>query len=737
MKSLPGFDTQSIESPESLIGFEQYWLILRRRWLPASVTFGAVLLIATLYAFLATPIYQAEGMLRFKKRDATTSLTDVGRDIGQLAPLVEQGNPLDTEAVVLRSNPIVQKTINTLDLKNDKGASLKPREFKKQLSVSNVQGADVLQVSYKDPNPQTAAAVVNTLIGIYLKNGRGANRAEAVETRKFIEKQLPGTEARTRQAEVAVRDFKEKNNVVDLAQESTSAVEAITDLENQVTQAEAELAKANAQTEELQKKAGMNSQAAISASSLSQSPAVQKALEELQEVERELAVQRTRYQDSHPIIADLKDRQATLKSLLKGRVGQVVGGQKQQSSAKLQIGEQKQNLIDGLVNSEVTRLGIARQVSALSKAKAAYEKRIDNIPKLEQELRELERRREAAQSTYEALLNKLQEARIAENETVNNARIIEAALVPEQPAAPRKSLLLVTGGLLGLLLSIATALILEARDKSLRSVEVAREIFGLPLLGVVPVLKEAKKIPLLNGGSGRSSLEMNGSSLAAPVNPRFRMLQASLGFLANDKDLKIVVVTSSVPKEGKSTVSANLAASMAQQGRRVLLVDGDMHHPAQHQTWELPNDLGLGNILTNQVNFKDAVQRIQANLDVLTTGATSSNPAALFNSQLMTSLVEHFSSTYDFVIVDTPPLMVGDDALVLGKMADGVLLVVQPEVVDQDSAMLAKGFLELSGLRILGLVINGVMREHKSYSYPHTGNKLLTSAVGNGSNPLS
>lgn len=735
MKSLSGFDTQSMESTESLIGFEQYWLILRRRWLPASVTFGAILLIAGLYAVLATPIYQAEGMLRFKKRDATTSLTDVGREIGQLAPLVEQGNPLDTEAVVLGSNPIMQKTIDALDLKNNKGASLKSREFEKQLSVSNVQGADVLQVAYKDPDPKKAAAVVNTLMGIYLTNGRGANRAEAVETRSFIEKQLPGTEARTRQAEVAVRDFKEKNNVVDLEQESTSAVAAITDLENQVTQAEAELAKANAQTEELQRKAGMNSQAAISASSLSQSPAVQKALEELQEVERELAVQRTRYRDSHPTIADLKDRQATLKSLLKGRVGQVVGGQKQQSSAKLQIGEQKQNLIDGLVNSEVTRLGLARQVSALSKAHAAYEKRIDNIPKLEQELRELERRREAAQSTYEALLSKLQEARISENETVNNARIIEAALVPEKPAAPRKSLLLVTGGLLGLLLSVATALILEARDKSLRSVEVAREIFGLPLLGVVPVLKEAKKIPLLNGGSGRSSLEMNGSSLAAPVNPRFRMLQASLGFLASDKDLKIVVVTSSVPKEGKSTVSANLAASMAQQGRRVLLVDGDMHHPAQHQTWELPNDVGLGNILTNQVNFKDAVQRIQANLDVLTTGATSSNPAALFNSQLMSSLVEHFSNTYDFVIVDTPPLMVGDDALVLGKMADGVLLVVQPEVVDHDSAMLAKGFLELSGLNILGLVINGVVREHKPYSYPHTGNKLLTSAAGNGSNP--
>ena len=734
MKSLPGFDTQSVESPESLIGFEQYWLILRRRWLPASVTFGAILLIAGLYAVLATPIYQAEGMLRFKKRDTTTSLTDVGRNIGQLAPLVEQGNPLDTEAVVLRSNPIVQKTINTLDLKNNKGISLKSEEFKKQLSVSNVQGADILQVSYKDPNPQTAAAVVNTLMSIYLTNGRGANRAEAVETRKFIEKQLPGAEARTRQTEVAVRDFKEANNVVDLQQESTSAVEAITDLENQVTQAEAELANANAQSEELQKKAGMNSQAAISASSLSQSPGVQKALEELQEVERELAVQRTRYQDNHPIIADLKDRQASLKSLLKGRVGQVVGGQKQQSSAKLQIGEQKQNLIDGLVNSEVTRLGLDRQVSALSKAKAAYEKRIDNIPKLEQELRELERRREAAQSTYEALLSKLQEARIAENETVNNARIIEAALVPEKPAAPRKSLLLVTGGLLGLLLSIATALILEARDKSLRSVEVAREIFGLPLLGVVPAMKEAKKIPLLNGGAGRSTLEMNGTP-AAPVNPRFRMLQASLGFLASDKDLKIVVVTSSVPKEGKSTVSANLAASMAHQGRRVLLVDGDMHHPAQHQTWELPNDVGLGNILTNQVDFKDAVQRIQANLDVLTTGITSSNPAALFNSQLMTSLVEHFAKNYDFVIVDTPPLMVGDDALVLGKMADGVLLVVQPEIVDHDSAALAKGFLELSGLRILGLVINGVMREHKSYGYPHTGNKLLTSAAGNGSNP--
>jgi capsular exopolysaccharide synthesis family protein len=197
----------------------------------------------------------------------------------------------------------------------------------------------------------------------------------------------------------------------------------------------------------------------------------------------------------------------------------------------------------------------------------------------------------------------------------------------------------------------------------------------------------------------------------------YRMLQANLKFLSSDKTLKVIVVTSSVSKEGKSTVSANLAAAIAQLGRRVLLVDADMYHPSQHHLWELTNAAGLSDVIVHQADFRAVVEGVMANLDVLPTGVIPPNPLALLDSKRMASLVEYFSENYDFVIIDAPPLVIAADALTLGKMTDGVLFVARPEVVERGSAAAAKESLERSGQNVLGLVINGVILENESDSY--------------------
>jgi capsular exopolysaccharide synthesis family protein len=195
------------------------------------------------------------------------------------------------------------------------------------------------------------------------------------------------------------------------------------------------------------------------------------------------------------------------------------------------------------------------------------------------------------------------------------------------------------------------------------------------------------------------------------------MLQANLKFLSSDKELKAIVVTSSVPREGKSEVSANLAAAMVQVGRRVLLVDADMRHPSQHHIWELTNSVGLSNILVGEAELNAALQEVMPGLDVLTAGVIPPNPVALLDSKRMASLIETFSKKYDFVIVDTPPLAGIADAPILGKMADGILLVVRPRVVDSANAKAAKEFLARSGQNVLGLVANGVIIKNEPDSY--------------------
>lgn len=716
MKSAEQNYVSSIEPTD--IDFQQYWFIVKRRWLPATGAFGLVLILSGLGALLQKPVYQAEGKILFKS-DETPVLTGLKTEARNFTPLMQQGNPLKTESEVILSKPLLRKTIDTINIKDERGNLVSEELVKSQLEVKNVSGTDVLQITYNSTNPEEAAVVVNQLMIVYLENNTSINRSEAVAARKFIARELPATEAAVSRAETALRRFKEENQVVVLDQEAKSAVEAVAGLDKQITEAQASLAGINAQSVALRKKVGLSSQQATNVSSLSQSPAVQEALKELQLVEGRLAIGRTRYQEAHPVVADLKRREVSLKTLLERRIGQVLEGQKQPSSKNLQVGELKQRLTSELVNSEVERLGLANQIATLSNKQSTYKLRLNVLPRLEQDQRELQRRLEAAQATYENLLNKLQEVQVAENQNIGNARIIEPAVVPTIPSTSKKIIAIVLGGvLLGVLFAGATIVFLEMRDRSIKTAKEARELFGYTLLGAIPLFRTFQKSIPRDLDPEQYALKIPvRDSPRSPISELYRMLQANLRFLSSDKELKVIAVTSSVPQEGKSTVSANLAAAMAQLGRRVLLVDADMRHPSQHHIWELTNEVGLSNVIVGQAELKMAVKEVMPNLNVLTAGVTPPNPVALLDSERMASLIEHFSENYDFVIIDTPPLVLAADALILGKMTDGTLLVTRPGIVDISSATSARESLERTQLNVLGLVVNGVIPENESDSY--------------------
>jgi polysaccharide biosynthesis transport protein len=177
------------------------------------------------------------------------------------------------------------------------------------------------------------------------------------------------------------------------------------------------------------------------------------------------------------------------------------------------------------------------------------------------------------------------------------------------------------------------------------------------------------------------------------------------------------VVTSSVAKEGKSEVIANLAMSMAQAGRRILLIDADLRSPSQHHIWDLLNVEGLSNVIVEQIPVERVIQSVAPNLDVLSAGVIPPNPLALLDSKRMESLVAGLAQKYDSILFDAPPLAGTADVAALGQLADGVLFVVRPGVVDAASAEAAKEFLAHSGQNVLGMVINGVNIKIEPDSY--------------------
>ena len=448
--------------------------------------------------------------------------------------------------------------------------------------------------------------------------------------------------------------------------------------------------------------------------SLNQAAGVQDVLKEVQQVESQLASRRTVLTNTHPEIVALESKYSALKRLLQDRIRQTVGNNGQ-LNGRLQEGELKQQLAGELVNLESTSLGLTNQLAVLSELQTSYKKRLESLPKLEQQQRELERKVEAAQSTYSLLLKKLQETRIAENQNIGNASEVSKALVPKEPvSSPLINYL--SASLLGMLVSLATMYILESQDKSIKTIEEAKELTGLTLLGVIPDFSKPKKSIF-----DKHETEVAYPTLMvrdaprSPISEAFRMLRANLKFMSADKELKVIVVTSSVPQEGKSTVAANLATSMAQMERRVLLIDGDLHRPSQHHIWELPNAQGLSNVIVGQVEVMAAIKKGMDNLDVLTCGAVPPSPASLLDSKRMASLIESFRSYYDYVIIDAPSLNLAADAATLGQMADGVLLVLRPGVVDSVNAAFACEMLEKSGQNVLGQVVNGVVPNNERH----------------------
>jgi capsular exopolysaccharide synthesis family protein len=705
------------------IDLQKYWLILKRNWLLGTVVWAIVVVLAILSASSKVPIYEASGKLRFKKQNATSALvTDAGEKLGKLDTLNSKDTPLDTEAEVIRSAPIVNQTIAALKLKDEKGKPIIYDDFVKSLKVGTIRGTDILSISYKSRRPEEAKKIVNRLMDVYIKNNILSNRSEAAAAREFINEQLPKVEENLRKAESDLRTFKEKNKIVDLDQESKASVAAIESLKQQINQTQIEIEKITGRTTDLKKKMGMTADEALANNALNQSVAVQQVYAKLKQVEDQLAIDRTRFLEDNPSIINLKTKKASLEALLKERQQEVLGQGKAIPYVSIQKKEEgggklQETLTETLVGSEAEQKALMNQLSSLLVVKKSYERRFNSLPKLQQIQQDLERKIDAAQANYKLLLKNQGEVRLAENQNVGNAEIVSHAVTPEF-ASSTKKVTIVAGIVVGGMLYIVTAFGLELTDRSIKTTKEVRNIFRYTLLGMIP--SSRKKVSFTGLKTEWKAPEHQVRDLPnSTISETYRMLQANLGFLSPDEDLKVIVVTSSVPKEGKSTVSTNLAVAIAQLGKRVLLIDADLHHPQQHHIWQLTNEVGLSEAIVGQVELKKAVKQVMPHLDVLPSGVIPPNSLALLDSKRMNSLIEDFSKTYDFVIVDTPPLLLVADALTLSKRSDGILLLARPGVIDKFSANAAKELLEQSGQKVLGLVVNGVIVENEPDSYFH------------------
>lgn len=698
----------SSDLPVEEIDLYNYWLILRRRWKSVISIFLLTVSASFLYAMREETTYMAEAKLIFKS-DRATSLTGLGEALGRVESLTFQDNPLNTQVEIILSYPILDTVIQNLTLTDEDGQLIDPTELAEKLSVQPIPGTDIVSIAYQANDPKVAALVPNAIADVFIQENVQQNRAEATAARDFISQQLPQTEAALNQAETNLRQFKEKNQIVVLSEEASALVGAAFQLQNQINTVEAQIANLNSIVESYQAQLSIDdTQRAVVLAALSQSTGVQNALQDLQTVEQEIAANRALFTENSQAIVRLNTRRSNLESILRQRVGEVVSDRTFDGLTNLQIGDLQVSLIEEIVSLNAQKLGLQNQIDTLDQQMSRYNQRMLDLPSLERQQSQLERNLAVAQQTYQTLLSRFQELQVAESQNIGTARLISPAIVRDKPIPSSKKFLLVVGVVVGGLLGIASAFILDLLDGSIKTVKQAKEIFGYPALGVIPsISNEEKKLLSFQKNSDIPSLITRDLSFSM-ASEAYQILQVNLTFSDVGSSSKIIIVGSSTKQEGRSMVAANLAFSLSKTGNKVLLIDADFRSPIQHVIWDINNEKGLKNAVIDREEVDQIAQIVAPGLSVLPTGDCPSNPMVLLGSKHMASILPQLEHRYHYVIVDSPPLTGTADASVLAQLADGLLLVTRIGTIETSIAKQVKDMLVQSKIKVLGLVINDI-----------------------------
>jgi polysaccharide biosynthesis transport protein len=693
------------------LDLSKYWLIFRRRWPPAVLT--ALGLFGLLFWNLQNKpsIYQAKGLLRFNLPDTTSGLIGLSGVNGSPRSYYSAKDPLMTEIQEIQSRDFLNKVAQHLKNITISKDSLGSDDLSAGLLLSPVQETDVVKVSFENVNPKLAAQVVNQVMEIYIQTNLQTNRSKASMAREFMLSQLPKVHQRVFVADTNLRKFKETYRIgnVDAAKSSTSIQ---VKLQEQLDTIDARLASLEAQSTSVRHQFGINGQQALTINTVSQSPAVQGTLKSIELTKKELAQAQGRFGPDHPAIAEIQERQQRLQAVLKENINQTLSGQKSPAPNLTEENLARQDILGALVKNELTKIGLLRERQTLLGKRSTYLNQSKILPSLEQQERELKRELVAAESTYGALLKSLQDIRVTENQIIPTVKIIETASVPVVAVSPKKVIELLRIIIVSLLGAAGVIYLLEKTDRKLKTVDSIREAYPYPLLG---------NIPEFEGNNSESSQLPSILDPSSLVSEAYRMLQANLKFLRSDNAVRVIAVSSAQPGEGKSVTASNLSAVLSQLGHRVLLIDADLRRPTLHQIWEIKNVFGLSNILTAPEEEKAKLElhthKVNENLHILSAGVIPPNPLALLDSQRMSNLLRIQSELYDYILIDTPPLTVSADPLVISGYSDGLLLVARPDKLEKGSSNFAQNILLQSSTNVLGVVANGVLLKNETYDY--------------------
>ena len=553
--------------------------------------------------------------------------------------------------------------------------------FLGRVQVAPVTDSKLVDVYFTSTDPKFAAAAVNSLVDEYVAQNLEVRMQGTQSMLDWLEKEVATQQAKVEGSERELAAYRDRENAMSLDEKNNIVLSRLNSLNESVLKA---------RTTRIQKESIYNQVKSVSGTvtadslpAVTQNPQVQLLKTQLGDLQRQKAQLSERYGDKHPDIIKVN--------------AQLADAQRQLDAETAKALQTVKNEYDRAVLEERTL------ASNLEEAK----KDVQDLGRKSVSYNVLEREARSNRTVYEALLQRENELRVSSNSRANNVRVVEHAEIPKAPLAPTGRRTWLLSFAVALVAAVGVAYGLDYMNDTIKTPEDVTRLLKMQFLGLVPSIR-GDKHPVL-------------ASSHAPheFSEAFRSLRTSIIARYPGEGAKTMVVTSAQPLEGKTTTAANIAMALAYGGARVLLIDADMRRPGLHRPLRLTNDRGLSQILTGQARVRDVIQRtVDPNLLAITAGRTPPNPSELLSSERMKTLLTNLQhGPFDWIVIDTPPVLAVTDAVILAPAVAGVTFVIGAEMTRRRLAERALETILSSHPKMVGVVLNKVDFARNRYYY--------------------
>jgi capsular exopolysaccharide synthesis family protein len=692
--ALTGAVDPSMITNERQTELASFWRMLVRRRMTVLKIFVGFVILVVIGTLLWPKQYTSMIKVIAGNSNGPGSPASQGTDLPVLnAMLIASGTQTsETYAELFKETPVAGKVIQDLHLNTG------PSTLLSHVTVQPVTNTNILTVSVTWPDRAQSAAIANAFGNSIVDRQRDLVSSQANAAISSLKQQLPQAQTRMNAAQNKLASFEAEHRIANIDQQTQNTISSMASLDAKIGQVQADERQVTAQLASAQGQLAGMAPTITGNTTVSENPVVAQMQQQLTQVEVQLQQAEQQFTDQHPTVIALKQQKAQLQAAIAKQQQTVVSGESKipnpiyQQISQQAAGERAQMAAD------------VAQVTELQKQRKEMEPALASLPAQTAQLANLQRDSKAAEDVYTALQQKYVNAQVASETALSDVTITQPATPADAKVRPSLFLNVLIAIVLGAVLGVTGALLLDYFDNSIRDEREVEEELALPQLGTIPLVQLRNGEPIVPW-------------VKALALESFLQLVTNIKY-ATDQPLRSLAVLSPMQGDGKSTTALNIALALNEMEGKVLLIDADLRRPSLHAKLRLSNERGLSDVIVGRATIESAIQVDEkSRLAVMTSGTAAPNPIKLLESQNFDRLLEKLYEQYETIVFDAAALVGNVDSAVLARRVTGTILVVSQGSTDLREASVAMRRLSRMGVRnVLGFVLNRVEARRADYS---------------------